>query len=65
LGKIYTNDEYIARMEKHVEKRKELIVQEELKKRCELSTKRYKSMGLEKARKLRASAYSRDLRRWL
>lgn len=48
-----------------VQNRKSFILQEELAKRCKLSSRRYKMMGDEKAKKLRAEAYSADLRRWL
>ena len=41
------------------------IAIEELKKRCVLSTKKYLLAGSDKAKKIRAEALSRDLRRWL
>lgn len=66
---IYSNIDLVEKIQRFEqikrESKRELILKEELIKRCQLSSNRYKLMGNEKARKLRSEALSYDLRRWV
>lgn len=66
---IYSNIDLVEKCERIYESEKkskrDFISKVELLKRHELSSVRYKMMGSEKAKKLRAEALSYDLRRWV